>query len=85
MDENRFTQRPVLVKFQKTRGKKEIQKVSRDKKQKVIHKGLGIRKTLDFSITVLEARRPWDNAFKAVEIIVSLEFHTQPNQSQACG
>ena len=83
MDENKSAQKSILVNFQKTRGEKGDPDFLETGSKRSYTK-LWESERLDFLITVLKVRRPWDSAFKAVKIIVSLESHTQPNQNQVC-
>lgn len=75
------------VEFQKTGERRIFKKFPEDPPPKnkfpKDHKERpGVRKTLDFSVSVLEMRGAWNNFFKTVKIIVILEFYTHPNQNQ---
>lgn len=59
----------IFCEFQKIKDKENIQIAFRVKKKnnKVIHKGMGIRLTLDFSIETQGVRRQWNDVFKILK------------------
>ena len=61
----RTTPRHIL-KMPKVKDKERILKAAREK-QKVIHKGVPIRLSADFSKETLQARRDWQEAFKVMK------------------
>ena len=60
------TPRHTLIKLTKTKHKERILKASR-KKQQVTYKGNRICLTADFSTESLQARKEWQDIFKALK------------------
>ena len=58
--------RHVLIKLTKIKHKEKILKATREKQQ-ITHKGIPIRKTPDFSIESLQARREWQDILKVIK------------------
>ena len=58
--------RHILIKLTKTKHKERILKASREKQQ-VIYKGNPIHLTADLSAETLQARREWQDIFKALK------------------
>ena len=58
--------RHILIKLTKTKHKERILKVAREKQQ-VTNKGNPIRLTVDLSAETLQARREWQDIFKALK------------------
>lgn len=67
----------ILENWGKRRSRKFLETKPKDQKPK----SLGIRKILDFSVAILEARRSWNSVLKTVKMIINLEFSTQPDQN----
>ena len=66
MDPKRPTPRHIIIKMPKVKDKERILKAAREK-QKVIHKGIPIRLSADFSKGTLQATRDWQEVFKVVK------------------
>ena len=62
----RNTTRHILIKLTMIKHKEQILKAAREKQQ-IIHKGILIRITADFSIETLQARREWQDIFKVMK------------------
>ena len=60
------TPRHILIKLMKIKQKENILKAAREKQQ-IIHKGIPIRITADFSIETLQARREWQDILKVMK------------------
>ena len=58
--------RHVLIKLTKIKHKEKILKATREKQQ-ITHKGIPIRKTPDFLIESLQARREWQDILKVMK------------------
>ena len=65
MNPNRPTPRHI-IKMAKVKGKARILKTAREK-QRVSYKGTPIRRSADFSIETLQARREWHDIFKVLK------------------
>ena len=52
--------RHILIKLSKIKDKEKILKAAREKQQ-IIHKGIHVRLTADFSAETLQARREWQD------------------------
>ena len=63
---NRNMPRHILIKLIKTKHKKRILKVAREKQQ-VTYRGNPIRLTADLSAETAQARREWHDIFKGTE------------------
>ena len=60
------TPRYILIKLSKIKYKQKIVKAAREK-QKITYKGIPIRLTADLSAETLQARRAWQDIFKAMK------------------
>ena len=60
------TPRHILIKLTKIKRKEQILKAVREKQQ-IIHKGIPIGITADFSIETLQARRQWQDILKVMK------------------
>ena len=60
------TPRHILIKLIKIKHKEQILNISREKQQ-ITHKGIPIRKTPDFLIESLQARREWQDILKVMK------------------
>ena len=58
--------RHILIKLSKIKYKEKILKAAREKKQ-ITYKGIPIRLTADLSAETLQARREWQDIFKALK------------------
>ena len=58
--------RHILIKLSKTKYKVKILKAAREKQQ-ITYKGIPIRLTADLSAETLQARREWQDIFKAMK------------------
>ena len=63
---NRNMPRHILIKLIKTKHKKRILKVAREKQQ-VTYRGNPIRLTADLSAEILQARREWQDIFQVLK------------------
>ena len=66
MDANRPTPRHIIIKVPKVKDKERILKAVR-KNQLVTYRGIPIRLSADFSKETLQARRDWQEIFKAMK------------------
>ena len=62
----RYTPRHILIKLTKTKHKERILKAAREKQQ-VTYKGNPMCLTADLSAETLQARREWQDIFKALK------------------
>ena len=62
----RNTPRHILIKLSKIKFKEKILKAAREKQQ-ITYKGIPIRLTADLSAETLQARRKWQDIFKAMK------------------
>ncbi len=62
---NRPTPRHIIIKMARVKDKERILKAAREK-QRVSYKGTPIRLSADFSTQTLQARREWQDIFKAL-------------------
>ena len=62
----RNTPRHIVIKMTKIKGKEELLKAAREKRQ-ITYKGTPIRLTADFSVETLQARRRWHDIFKVMK------------------
>ena len=60
------TPRHILIKLNKIKHKGQVLKAAREK-QHIMLKWIPIRKTADFSIETLQARREWQDIFKVMK------------------
>ena len=66
LNPNRPTPRHIIIKMAKVNDKDRILKIAREK-QSVTYKGDPIRISADFSTETLQARREWQEIFKALK------------------
>ena len=66
MNPRRNTPRHILIKLSKIKYKEKILKAAREKQQ-ITYKGIPIRLTADLLAETLQARREWQDIFKAMK------------------
>ena len=66
LDPRRNTPRYIIIKLPKIKDKERILKAAREK-DTVIHKGLPIRLSSDFSEETLQARRGWKEVYQVMK------------------
>ena len=66
LNPNRPTPRHIIIKMAKVKDKERILKAAREK-QSINYKGTPIRLSADFSTETLQARREWQDIFKALK------------------
>ena len=66
LNPNRPTPRHIIIKMAKVKDKERILKAAREK-QSINYKGTPIRLSADFSTETLQARREWQDTFKALK------------------
>ena len=66
MDTKKPTPRHIIIKMPKFKDKQRILKAAREK-QTITYKGNPIRVSVDFSKETLQARRDWQEIFKAMK------------------
>ena len=67
LNPSRPTPRNIIIKMAKVRDKERILKAAREK-QSVNYKGTPIRLSVDFSTETLQAKREWQDIFKALKV-----------------
>ena len=66
MDAKRLTSRHIIIKMPKVEDKERILKAAREK-ETVTYKGVPLRLSADFSKETLQAKRGWQETFKAIK------------------
>ena len=66
LNPNRPTPRHIIIKMAKVKDKERILKAARER-QKVKYKGTPMRLSANFSTEILQARRDWQDIFKALK------------------